>query len=101
MFDRKGFKIDIIMEQIIAYKPKCGCKNHTFRTKRACLAHEKWCIYNPENHACPTCKYNDGNISDCTKKVLDKYDYDGSFVLKETVAKHCPYWEYNEDFKRK
>jgi len=87
------------MEEIKAYKPKCGCKNKTYRTKRACISHEKWCIYNPENHACPTCKYNDKDSCNCKLDVI-KNNGGESYILKSFVAKHCPYWGFNNEFKR-
>ena len=82
------------MEQIIAYKPKCGCKNKTYRTKSGCLSHEKWCIHNPENHSCPTCIHNHNTL--CELDVLER-DGREDYVLHGTVAKHCPYWEYNNE----
>lgn len=79
------------MEEIIAYKPSCGCKKRTYRTVRACLAHEEWCCYNPKNHACPTCKHYDYGY--CKLHILEeKYD----FVLTDSLAKHCPKWDSND-----
>lgn len=86
------------METILAYKPKCGCKNKTYRTKTACLAHEKWCMYSPDSHSCPTCMSYLGY--GCNLNILNslkKYP----FIMKCGIAKHCPYWEYNDEYKRK
>lgn len=41
------------MEKIEAFKPKC-C-NKAYITKKACLEHEKRCMWNPDNKACHTC----------------------------------------------
>ena len=87
------------MEEIIAYKPKCGCKNKTYRTKSACISHEKWCIYNPDNHACPTCIHNDKDNANCGIDVI-KNDGCEPYILKHMLAKKCPYWKFNNDFKR-
>lgn len=42
------------MEEIKAYKPKCCSK--AYITKRACVEHEKRCLWNPDNEACHTCE---------------------------------------------
>ena len=100
------------MEQIIAYKPKCGCRDKTFRTKSGCLSHERYCIYNPDNHACPTCLHNDNAVIGCELDVLsehlmEKYvheafvpDEDGNDKLVGIWAKNCPYWKLDKGYKR-
>jgi hypothetical protein len=87
------------MEKIIAYKPSCGCKKKTFRTKSACIAHENWCMYNPKNHSCPTCYHYDKDSRTCGMEI-PKHNSDMDYVLSESLAKHCPYWkdfDENED----
>ena len=92
------------MEEIVAYKPKCGCKKKTYRTKHACLEHERKCIYNPDNKSCPTCKHDVREVgcpySVCELNIL-KYnsleEYDKYMENKvsniEFFKAHCTYWE--------
>lgn len=80
------------MEKIIAYKPKCGCKNKTYRTKKACIAHEEWCMYNPKNHACPTCFHYDKESFSCEMEIPKNHEGE-DYVLSESLAKHCPFWK--------
>ena len=87
------------MEQIIAYKPECGCKNKTFRTKSACMAHEKWCVYNVINHGCPTCSHYDRETG-CEMDIIEHNEGADFILAGGYLAKHCPYWGYNKEFKR-
>lgn len=88
------------MEEIKAYKPKCCSK--AYITKRACVEHEKRCLWNPDNEACHTCgkrEVVDGEEKRWYCPVRDRLI--GIFEAGNEMlpVSHCEDWEPNLTFK--
>ena len=89
------------MEEIKAYKPKC-CRK-AYITKRACVEHEKRCLWNPDNEACHTCgkrEVVDGEEKRWYCPVRDRLI--GIFEAGNEMlpVSHCEDWEPNLTFWR-
>lgn len=85
------------MEEIKAYKPKCCSK--AYITKRACVEHEKRCLWNPDNEACHTCgkrEVVDGEEKRWYCPVRDRLI--GIFEAGNEMlpVSHCEDWEPNQ-----
>ena len=94
--DKSDRERRIALEEIKAYKPKCCSK--AYITKRACVEHEKRCLWNPDNEACHTCgkrEVVDGEEKRWYCPVRDRLI--GIFEAGNEMlpVSHCEDWEPN------
>jgi len=84
------------MKIIKAYIPDCECSK-TYRTKKACLNHEKGCYKNPSNKACITCDHQSvEGIFRCQNELVKNNELYGTGFfngIKRNIRVNCPFWE--------
>lgn len=68
------------------------CRKRIYRSKAACVRHERRCYWNPVTRACVTCDHFDSEISGCTRQP----GHEGTLKrLPFGLTYGCPRWWRN------